>query len=491
MSMNKKVTIPMETTAYYQSESKLNVRFWSQDRNTAELRFLITRNDYPLSLSSENVKVFLTLKSGDSFISTDDVDIYNEVEGVVTYIIPEEFMRVANEVVGQVYVATLDEEEIVVQRKFSFTVENDLLSSIPSEEKIRYIKMFSDLQEEMSIRLGGVETALTQLETNVEEVNNAKESGITAINNLYNAKLVTFNQNFDDKMESINNAMDDMESYVDISLADMTAKKEAFDSSVSGSGLVTTGQSENWQKVKITNDDGTTPLFSNFDFNNPDYALTKTPGTYYVRGGLNSSANGISSNYGYLTISKTYSNNSVAELIYRPIGTTSLNSGEIYTCRKNTEWGSWTFVGVDPNKTETVTGSQNKANTAENNAKVYTDEKVSSLHKLLFSGNVNGVGKNIVINDDYNKYDEIRLFYSTLGGRDSKVVKAKETNQIVIYSFNLTNSDGSNGDIFETTIDRVNSTTLKISNEVRFNLLSQTGGSTAGITITDIIGVKY
>ena len=34
-------------------------------------------------------------------------------------------------------------------------------------------------------------------------------------------------------------------------------------------------------------------------------------------------------------------------------------------------------------------------------------------------------------------------------------------------------------------------TTLKISNEVRFNLLTQTGGSTTGITITEIIGVKY
>ena len=152
------------------------------------------------------------------------------------------------------------------------------------------------------------------------------------------------------------------------------------------------------------------------------------------------------------------------------------------------EWSGWEnkFDGL-----EKSIDAQSKANVAENNAKLYTDEKMSTLHEVLFTGSVNGVSKNIILNDDYNNFDEVRLFYSTLGGRDSKVVKAKETNQIVIHSFNLTNSDGSNGDIFETTIDRVNGTTLKISNEVRFNLLNQTGGSTSGITITEIIGVKY
>ena len=78
--MNKKVTIPMETTAYYQSTSNLNVQFWNQDLGTAELQFLITRNNFPLPLSNENVQIVLALESGESFITTDDVDIINEVD---------------------------------------------------------------------------------------------------------------------------------------------------------------------------------------------------------------------------------------------------------------------------------------------------------------------------------------------------------------------------------------------------------------------------
>ena len=478
--MNKRVTIPMETTAYYQSESKLNVRFWNQDRNTAELQFLITRNNFPLSLSGENVKVILTLESGESFITTDDLDIENEVEGVATYIIPEEFMAVATEVVGQIYVATIDGDEIVVQRRFTFTVENDLLSSIPSEEKLRYIKMFSDLQEEMSTRLGGVETALTQLEANVDAVNNARQNGITAINNLYDAKLVTFNQNYDDKIALINNSMSDIENYVDTSLADMTQKKSDFDASVTGSGLVTTGESKDWQKYKLTVDDGS---YQTIDIKGELSTYQNlAPGLYYTSNAPISGM-GQSSAAGWTIVEQRQNYSNLKRITFRPY-----NSNQEFVMRYYNEWGSWEnkFDGL-----EKSIDAQSKANVAENNAKLYTDEKISALHKVLFTGSVNGVDNNVVLNDDYNNFDEVRLFYSTLGGRDSKVVKAKETNQILIHSFNLTNSDGSNGDIFETTIDRVNGTTLKISNEVRFNLLNQTGGSTSGITITEIIGVKY
>ena len=136
MSMNKIQDVKLETTATYQPLSDLNVRFWSQDKNTAELRFIITRNQFPLSLSKENVKVIIALESGASFISSDDFIIDSEVEGVARYIVPTDFMRVASNVTGQVYVTTLDKEEIIVERQFKFTVSNDLLNDYPSEDKL-------------------------------------------------------------------------------------------------------------------------------------------------------------------------------------------------------------------------------------------------------------------------------------------------------------------------------------------------------------------
>ena len=112
MSMDKIANLQLETTAQYQSLSKLNIQFWNQDRETAILQFQITRNNYPLALSEENVKVFIALESGDSFLVDDKLDFVDQLNGVVSYTIPADFMRVAKEVKRQVYVTTLDEEEV-------------------------------------------------------------------------------------------------------------------------------------------------------------------------------------------------------------------------------------------------------------------------------------------------------------------------------------------------------------------------------------------
>ncbi|MDW4369463.1 BppU family phage baseplate upper protein [Staphylococcus saprophyticus] len=484
MSMNKIANIKLETTANYQSLSGLNVQFWNQDKGTAILQFHITRNNYPLSLSQENVKVFIALESGDSFLVDDNLDYVNELNGVVAYTIPNDFMRVAKNVVGQVYVTTLDGEETVIQRQFSFDVANDLIASLPAEDKIREIKYFADMRAEVAEMMTKLNNDFENMNDYVSQVEQTTEDGIAALTNLINTKQDVYNANHTAKMKELNDKGSEYSAKFDDDKVYMDDKFQAFKESVSGSGLVTTGSAANWQKYKLTQDNGNTLYDSSFklDFNNIEQLANLGVGTRYVAAPINTPTEATSNN-GWLT---KFDRGAVKYLEFRPY-----NSNQIFIKRFYTEWGDWEHVGLDPTKVETPTGATEKANTAENNAKQYTDEKMSTLHEVLFTGSVNGVSKNIILNDDYNNFDEVRLFYSTLGGRDSKIVKAKETNQIVIHSFNLTNSDGSNGDIFETTIDRVNGTTLKISNEVRFNLLNQTGGSTSGITITEIIGVKY
>src|SRR5699024_6199354 len=108
----------------------------------------------------------------------------------------------------------------------------------------------------------------------------------------------------------------------------------------------------NWQKYKLTEGDGTTSLISDFDFNIPEEALKYSAGTYYIRGALNSTSNNIISNYGYLTISTTYSTKSVADLTFVPLGSNTLNDISIYKCKKNGDWGNWNKV----TQTQTDTG---------------------------------------------------------------------------------------------------------------------------------------
>ena len=479
MSMNKIKNIPLETTATYQALSNLNVQFWNQDKGTAVLQFNITRNNYPLALSEENVKVFIALESGDSFLVDDNLDYVEELNGVVAYTIPDNFMKVASKVTGQVYVTTLDEEEVVVQRQFTFNVANDLIADLPAEDKIREIKYFSDMRVEVAQMMEKLNNDFANMNDYVTQVKQTTQDGITALTNLIQQKQDAYNANHTEKLNEITTTGDDYTSQLVEDKNYVDAKISEFQTAVNQSGLVTDGDAESWQKYKLTDDSGVLPIVN---LRGDLEALQALPSGFHYISFVPITGMGQTSSTGFVTVWES-NGGQVKHISFKPY-----NSTQEFIMRYYNEWSGWEnkFDGL-----EKSIDAQSKANVAENNAKVYADEKISELRKVLFTGSVNGVGNNVVLGDDYNNFDEIVLFYSTLGGRDSKVVKAKETSQIVIYSFNLTNSDGGNGDISETVIDRVNGTTLKISNEVRFNLLSQTGGSTSGITITEIIGVKY
>ena len=475
MPMSKIKDIKLETTATYQPLSDLNVRFWSQDKNTAELRFIITRNQFPLSLSKENVKVIIALESGSSFISSDDFIIDSEVEGVARYIIPTDFMRVASNVTGQVYVATIDGDEVVVQRKFSFKVEEDLLSTIPSEEKIRYIKMFDDLRIDMNNRLGSIETAISQLEANVDAVNSARDAGIAAINNLHDAKTVTFNQNFDDKMALLNASFNTMETFVADSQADMIAKKEEFDTAVTGSGLVTDADSTNWQKYKFTQDDGTRTYLSKGSFEDV-HALE--PG-YYETVSNDTPTQGFPSEFANAAFIEIDVTKSSSESGRKQITVTQSSRPQTFVKYIHTDgiddngWKEIPYVNSD-DPFETVNGASNKANTAENNAKMYTDTKLAATRSTLFSGSVNGVNQNINLTESMDNYSILIVSGTYTGGTFNETILVSTIGAgIPIQRINLSNVTGGSPNVYEAELSRENSTRFKIIRDNRYSILGE------------------
>lgn len=478
MSMKKISDLKLETTAHYQPTSKLNIRFWNQDMNTAELRFLVTRNDFPLSLSNENVKMIIVLEQGDNYISSEDFEVSSEVDGVASFLIPNDFMSVATgEVTGQVYVGTLDSDEVVVYRQFTFEVSQDLLSSIPSELKLQYIKTFADLNADMSSRLGGVETALTLLENNLTDVNNATASGVNTINNLYDAKVVTFNQNFDDKMLAVTNATTELNDYVDIAQADMVAKKTAFDEAVTGSGLVTVEQSANWQKYKLTDDSGVLPAAP---LSGDLAALQALPSGFYYRTSVPITGMGQTSAAGFVTV---WESGSVKNISFKPY-----NSTQEFIMIYYNEWSGWTnkFDGF-----EKSIDAQSKANVAENNAKVYADSKVDQQHAILFSGSVNGVGSTVNLTGSMDDYEYIIISGDCSGNDFSQIMVPSIVGSVFnMQNLNLRDTDGMLLGVYECRLETT-STTIKITNDVSYDAPSDTGSgpNRNAYTITRVEGV--
>ena len=479
MSMNKTKDIKLETTATYQPLSDLNVRFWSQDKNTAELRFIITRNQFPLSLSKENVKVIIALESGSSFISSDDFIIDSEVEGVARYIIPSDFMRVASNVTGQVYVTTLDKEEIIVERQFKFTVSNDLLSDYPSEDKLRYIKTFDDLRNEIASRVSKLESDMETMEDYVIQVQDTTQKGLAALNDLISKKLKEYNDNHADKLALINTTVDgyvqdflDQRSYID-------TKYTEFQTAVRGSGLVTDADAESWQKHKLTMDNGNYPITPVEDLT----ALQAlAPGYYYTTG--TPSPSGMStSGFTHVEFRDTLD---VKRITFRPYNT---NQEAVMTYYRATGWTEWKnkMDGL-----ETTIGSQNKANVAENNAKVYADSKYDSRNTTIFEGTANGVGTVINLSETLDNFIVLYVYGSYPGGDFVTVCDPAGSSRITISNTNLIDTGGNGGGIYELGIEKTNRTRLTISNDVYFDLSSQEGSGAGAnkYTINKIVGVR-
>ncbi|HJG39060.1 MAG TPA: phage baseplate upper protein [Staphylococcus saprophyticus] len=464
--MKKIIDMSLETTAHYQPLSKLNVRLWNQDMNISVLRFLITRDNFPLSLSSENVKIIIAIENGENFISSEDFDISSEVDGVASFQIPNDFMAAATgECVGQVYVGTLDNDEVIVQRKFTFQVENDLLSSIPSELKLQYIKTFSDLRQDVQDRITALENEFVVMEDYVVAVNQATTDGLNALNNLVNAKTVEYNNNHADKLALINNTVDgyvqdflDQRSYID-------TKYIEFQTAVAGSEVVTDADAESWQKYKLTDDSGVLPIVN---LRGDLEALQALPSGFYYISFVPITGMGQTSSTGFVTVWES-NGGQVKHISFKPY-----NSSQEFIMRYYNEWSGWEnkFDGL-----EKSIDAQAKANASENNAKVYTDEKVKNQHSVLFEGSANGVGQTINMIESMSNYSLIIISGSTPAGDFDKPVLVNQNsgNNIIINIVNLVDSSGNLGSVYELKLAKTNNTTLTIANDVFFDYGTNSG----------------
>lgn len=490
MSMDKIANLQLETTAQYQSLSQLNVQFWNQDRETAILQFQITRNNYPLALSEENVKVFIALESGDSFLVDDKLEFVDQLNGVVSYTIPDDFMKVATEVKGQVYVTTLDEEEVVVQRQFTFNVANDLIASLPAEDKIREIKYFSDMRAEVAQMMTKLNSDFEHMNDYVTQVQDTTSEGITALKKLIDDKENAYNANHESKMKELDDKGDAYSTKFDEDKQYMDEKFTAFQSSVNGSGLVTTGQSKDWQKVKLTTDSGirtylTKGSVKDIKALNSGFYETVVAGTTDATE-FPEVAYG---SYVELDVMKADAGRMQIKLVINGTGRTF--NRYIHTDASNdTGWLEMPQF-ADISTMETTQGSQAKATTAENNAKVYTDNKISSANVTLFEGTANGVGANLQLNDSLDNYIVLYVYVSFPGGTVPVLASPFGTNAMPIQVNNVVDTDGNGGGQYECILTKTSRTLLKITNDVYYDTGAQTGsGANANkITINKIIGV--
>ena len=486
MAMDKIANVNLETSANYQSLSDLNVQFWNQDKNTAVLQFKITRNDFPLSLSKENVELFIKLESGANYIvdSTEVTDggfeIIDELNGIVSYTIPTEFMTVAQSVTGQVYVATKDREEVVVQRKFSFEVAEDLLSTIPASEKLKEIKLFAQLRDEVSDTMAKLNEDFANMQDYVTMVNQAATDGVNQLNTLSEGKLLEYNNNHTEKLNEITTTGDNYTSQLVEDKNYVDTKISEFQTAVNQSGLVTDGDAESWQKYKLTDDSGVLPIVN---LRGDLEALQALPSGFHYISFVPITGMGQTSSTGFVTVWES-NGGQVKHISFKPY-----NSTQEFIMRYYNEWSGWEnkFDGL-----EKSTDAQAKANTAQSNAKVYTDEKVFNLHTTLFEGTAKGVDSTIPLAETLDNFIFLYIYGNFDGGNFAETGDPNGTSDIVIDRTNVIGTDGGFATVFECVIQKMSRTQLKIVSDTYHGIHSGNGsGPNANrFTITKIVGVR-
>lgn len=179
---NKEGKLKLETTAKYMPIGNTNISFYDSDIGTADLIFYITRNQRPLEVSDENVDCFLILKASDGTYVVDKASVIDPLNGKAKYTIPSEFLKHTGKVQGQLFIAVHGKDDIVTEVEFTFGIQKGLTSSIPSVDKLNYIRTFDDLRKRIEERIQYIEDALANGDDYVTQMDETLTSGMKSLN---------------------------------------------------------------------------------------------------------------------------------------------------------------------------------------------------------------------------------------------------------------------------------------------------------------------
>ncbi|HDH6606041.1 TPA: BppU family phage baseplate upper protein [Staphylococcus aureus] len=595
--------IELQTTSQYNPVIDTNISFYESDRGTGVLNFAVTKNNRPLSISSEHVKTSIVLKTDDynvdrgAYIS-DELTIVDAINGRLQYVIPNEFLKHSGKVHAQAFFTQNGSNNVVVERQFSFNIENDLVSGFDGITKLVYIKSIQDTIEAVGKDFNQLKQNMADTQTLIAKVNDSATKGI---------QQIEIKQN--EAIQAITATQTSATQAVTAEFNKIVEKEQAIfervnevEQQINGADLVKGNSTTNWQKSKLTDDYGKAiesseqsidsvlstvntsrvihitsatdaPSFKDIgtvdtpkedgvddgsdipvapntlgksgvlvvyvvddstaratwypDDSNDEYTKYKISGTWYPF---------YKKNDGDLTkqfVEETSNNalNQAKQYVDDKFGTTSWQqhkltepNGQSIQVNLNNAQGDLGYLTAGnyyatrvpdlPSSVESYEGYlsvfvKDETNkffnfTPANSKKVYTRSITNGQldsqwatpneHKtaVLFDGAANGVGTRINLTEAYTNYAILFISGTYPGGVIETFGLTSIPNAIQLSKTNVVDSDGNGGGNYECLITKESSTTLKIDNDVYWDL-GKTSGSGANankVTINKIVGWK-
>ncbi|HCY1337983.1 TPA: phage baseplate upper protein [Staphylococcus aureus] len=249
--------IELQTTSQYNPVIDTNISFYESDRGTGVLNFAITKNNRPLSISSEHVKTSIVLKTDDynvdrgAYIS-DELTVVDAINGRLQYVIPNEFLKHSGKVHAQAFFTQHGSNNVVVERQFSFNIENDLVSGFDGTTKLVYIKSIQDTIEAVGKDFNQLKQNMADTQTLIAKVNDSATKGIQQIEIKQNEAIQAITATQTSATQAVTaefNKIVEKEQAI-------FARVNEVEKQITGADLVKGNSTTNWQKSKITDDYG-------------------------------------------------------------------------------------------------------------------------------------------------------------------------------------------------------------------------------------------
>ena len=424
--IDKKALFKLKSEPYLKPISDLGVGFYNLDENTAILRFQLSNTKGPLLIHENNLTAYAYFESTNGSASdVIELEIEDSMNGIVTITLDKEFLQASTStsVKGQVYIGVNNVDgnpkynEVAVFREFTFEVADALINKISSFTKIEYIRMFDQLKMRIEQKVRDIEEAIANGADYVAEMKSVLQEGTETLNAIvddgkkdiqaYIAQAKTdLNKVKDDATSDItttaNNAKTSVQdtastavSSIDSKTTEATehvnAKVTEFNKTVEDNGFLTPDKltedltALNWQKYKLTNNDGT---LLRLDLNsNLDVLYAANIGSYYATGVPISNA---SSTAGLLTIEMNIPKN-LKFITFRPF-----NSTQIWLKRFYNTWSEWERVGNTQTDTGWIPFNLINGATANTAFKGGPDKGFDCAYRIITRGNI--IDKSIRIN---------------------------------------------------------------------------------------------
>ncbi|HCX2144532.1 TPA: phage baseplate upper protein [Staphylococcus aureus] len=249
--------IELQTTSQYNPIIDTNISFYESDRGTGVLNFAVTKNNRPLSISSEHVKTSIVLKTDDynvdrgAYIS-DELTIVDAINGRLQYVIPNEFLKHSGKVHAQAFFTQNGSNNVVVERQFSFNIENDLVSGFDGITKLVYIKSIQDTIEAVGKDFNQLKQNMADTQTLIAKVNDSATKGIQQIEIKQNEAIQAITATQTSATQAVTAEVDKI---VEKEQAIFERVNEV-EQQINGADLVKGNSTTNWQKSKLTDDYG-------------------------------------------------------------------------------------------------------------------------------------------------------------------------------------------------------------------------------------------